>query len=198
MIPVILQPEPANFNTDVRQRGHMWLAANKIALSSAPKNASGLPNYWAATNKQLWEAYSGTCAYLSIYFEFCTGASSTDHFIAKSKKAGDAYEWSNFRLACLGANRNKNKFDDILDPIGLNQNTFFLNLASGYMKPNPSISPRDLQLAKSTIKRLNLNGEDLKRMRVKHFNQYLRHKHSEILKELNPFVWYEANRQGLL
>ena len=96
MIPVTLQPEPVDFDVRVRQRGHAWLETNEIALDAAPPKASSLPNYWSWSNMRLWEAYSGVCAYLAIFFEWSTGAGSTDHFIAKSVRAGDAYEWSNY------------------------------------------------------------------------------------------------------
>lgn len=141
MIPVTLKPEPENFDTDVRQRGHAWLGEKGIALTKAPPKASILPTYWRCSNKQLWEAYFGVCAYLAIYFEWVTGASSTDHFIAKSRHAGDAYEWNNYRLCCMGANRNKTKFDDVLDPFSLAPDTFILNLVTGCIKANPAHGP---------------------------------------------------------
>ncbi|MFM5666742.1 hypothetical protein ACET62_21620, partial [Aeromonas veronii] len=108
MIPVQLQPEPADFDARVRQHGLDWLATNGIALNAPPPDASKLPNYWTRSNKQLWDTYSGVCAYLAIYFEWVIGAASTDHFVAKSQNAGDAYEWDNYRLSTLGPNRNKN------------------------------------------------------------------------------------------
>jgi uncharacterized protein (TIGR02646 family) len=198
MIQISLQPEPVDFDVKVRQKGLTWLAGKGIALNAAPPKASALPNYWSYSNKQLWDAYSGVCAYLAIYFEWATGASSTDHFVAKSKHAGDAYEWNNYRLSCLGANRNKNRFDDVLDPIGLSPDTFVLNLASGEISPNTALTSAQKILARKTIKRLKLDSPDLNAMRAKHFVRYLRKKDEETLKELSPFVWYEANRQGLL
>ena len=198
MIPLPLQAEPVDFDVEVRQKGQAWLTGKGIALNAVPPKASDLPNYWSHSNKQLWAAYSGMCAYLAIYFEWATGASSTDHFVAKSKHAGDAYEWQNYRLSCLGANRNKNKFDDVLDPIGLAPNTFVLNLANGEISPNPALTPAGKTLARKTIKRLKLDSADHNAMRAKHFVRYLRKKDEETLKELSPFVWSEANRQGLL
>lgn len=198
MIPVTLQPEPANFDAQVRQPGHSWLSSKSIAVNSAPPKASDLPNYWKRSNKQLWESYSGVCAYLAIYFEWPTGAASTDHFVAKSKHAGDAYEWRNYRLSCLGPNRNKNKFDDVLDPIGLQSDTFVLNLANGKIRPNPLLTADQKKAARKTIIRLKLNSPDHNEMRAKWFFRYLRGKDEKILRELSPFVWYEAQRQGLL
>lgn len=182
----------------MRQKGRAWLAEAGIALNSAPPKATDLPAYWSHSNKLLWEAYSGVCAYVAIYFEWVTGASSTDHFVAKSKHAGDAYEWNNYRLSCLGANRNKNKFDDVLDPIGLPADTFVLNLASGEISPNPLLDAAQKQLARKTIKRLKLDSPDHNAMRAKHFSRYVRGKDAQALQELSPFVWYEAQRQGLL
>ena len=114
MIPVTLQQEPHDFDACVRQPDRDWLDSHGIALNSPPPKAAELPNYWTRSNRQLWDAYSGVCAYLSIYFEWVTGAASTDHFVAMSRNAGDAYEWNNYRLSCLGPNRNKGKFDDVL------------------------------------------------------------------------------------
>ena len=169
MIPVTLQPEPADFNTEVRQRGLTWLETQGIDLNAAPPKASKLPSYWSYSNKQLWEAYSGVCAYLAIFFEWSTGAASTDHFIAKSLNAGDAYEWSNYRLSCLAPNRNKNKFDDVLDPIGLTPNTFVINFASGKIAPNKALSSAQKVAARKTIRRLKLDSPDNNKMRAQHY-----------------------------
>lgn len=198
MIPVTLQPEPVDFNASVRTPGHTWLTTNGIPLNSIPPDPGKLPRLWSKSNKQLWDAYGGVCAYLAIYFEWVTGASSTDHFVAKSRNAGDVYEWSNYRLSCLGPNRNKREFADVLDPIGLTPETFLLNLSNGEIAANPNLSPTDVLLANRTIQRLKLNSAEHKMMRAKHFVRYLRKKDEDTLKELSPFVWYEAKRQNLL
>lgn len=198
MIPVVLQNEPGDFDVKVRQKGHAWLVAQGLALGSPLPKKTELPTYWSSSNKALWDAYGGVCAYLAIYFEWVTGASSTDHFVAKSKDAGQAYEWSNYRLSCLGPNRNKNKFDDVLDPIGLAADTFELNLASGEISPSSHLGKAATALARKTIKRLKLGSAEHNEMRQRHFRQYLRHRDAQTLKELSPFVWYEAQRQGLL
>ncbi|MGP8320120.1 MAG: hypothetical protein ACT6FD_04940 [Methanosarcinaceae archaeon] len=198
MIPVTLQAEPVDFDRKVRQPGRNWLASQGIALNSAPPKASDLPNYWTHSNYQLWEAYSGICAYLAIYFEWATGAASTDHFVAKSINAGAAYEWSNYRLSCLAPNRNKGKFDDVLDPFGLHPDTFVLNLLNGEIRPTPSLESPLKAAAQKTISRLKLDSVVHNRLRAKHYEIYLRKKDEETLKEYSPFVWYEAQRQGLL
>lgn len=198
MMPVTLQAEPADFDANVRQPGLAWLAAQGIATNGPLPKKVKIPAYWSHSNQSLWEAYDGVCAYLAIYFEWVTGASSTDHFVAKSRDVGQAYEWSNYRLSCLGPNRNKNKYDDVLDPIGLAADTFVLNLVSGEISANRNLDKPAAVLARKTIKRLKLDSPEHNRMRQRHYNQYLRHKDAQTLKELSPFVWYEAQRQGLL
>ncbi|CAO1669158.1 MULTISPECIES: hypothetical protein [Salinicola] len=199
MIPVTLQPEPDDFNAEVRQRGRAWLVDRGIAFDDPPPKAADLPNYWSRSNQQLWEAYSGVCAYLAIYFEWGSGAASTDHFIAKSANAGEAYEWSNYRLSCLGPNRNKNKYDDVLDPIGLAPNTFVINFASGEISPNPALRAAQEAEARKTIRRLKLDSPHNNKMRAQHYSEYVAGDCSlGFLSRKSPFVHAEIVRQGLV
>ncbi|WP_218942739.1 hypothetical protein [Rhodoferax sp. BLA1] len=136
---------------------------------------------------------------MAIYFEWVTGASSTDHFVAKSKDAAQAYEWGNYRLSCLGPNRNKNKYEDVLDPIGLVPNTFELVLTTGQIRPGRALTDKaDIAAARKSITRLKLDSTYHREMRMTHYARYLRNKDVQTLRELSPFVWYEADRQGLL
>jgi uncharacterized protein (TIGR02646 family) len=147
----------------------------------------------------LWEAYSGVCAYLAIFFEWSTGAASTDHFIAKSRNAGEAYEWSNYRLSCLGPNRNKNKFDDVLDPIGLVPNTFVINFSSGKIAPNRSLPADRKAAARKTIRRLKLDSQENNEMRARHYRDYVTGDCTlAFLSRRSPFVHSEIVRQGLV
>lgn len=197
MIPVQLQPEPPDFDIHVRRRGRQWLAKNGIKLDFPPPKASDLPPYWRYSSKQLWEAYQGVCAYLAIYFEWVTGASSTDHFIPKSRYAGGAYEWDNFRLSCIALNRDKGTWY-ILDPIGLNPDTFILNLSSGKIRPNPSLTGEDKTKALKTMTLLKLDCPENNLMRARHYSFYLHGDWSlEYLKHYSPFVHSEIIRQGL-
>jgi len=199
MIPVQLQPEPSDFDVEVRKKGQSWLAKNGIAVNAPPPKASDLPDYWRACLEQLYDAYSGVCAYLAIYFEWPTGAASTDHYVPKSANAWLAYEWSNFRLSCIGPNRTKNKYTDVLDPIELKPDTFHLNLMTGRIRPNPAFSVAARWMASRTIARLKLNAAKTTAMRAKHYSEYVRIGNGlPTLKQVSPFVWYEANRQGAL
>lgn len=199
MIPVVQQKEPPEFDKKVRTAGREWLRKNRIAANHPPPKASALPAFWRGTQRDLWTAYGGVCAYLCIFFEWALGASSTDHFVAKSKNAGDAYEWSNYRLSCLGMNRNKGRFDDILDPCEIESDTFELDLLSGKIFPNISLPTALRTKAKRTIVRLGLDDPITSNMRAQHFGDYCQGEVSEkYLKRHSPFVWYEAKRQGLL
>ena len=193
MIPVEKQTEPPDFDKKVRQPGLRWLKKNGV-----PAKSSDLPALWQTLNEELYDRYSGVCAYLAFHFEWVSGASSTDHFVAKSNCPNMAYEWENYRLACLGANRAKNKYDDVLDPFEVRQETFYLNLSNGEIRLNPKLKGQYKKLAEDTINRLGLNSQRLNDMRANHYSQYLRHKDKRTLQELNPFVYYEAKRQGLL
>lgn len=199
MIPVKAASEPAGFDKRVRQPGMVWLKSNGIAARSPPPDPSKLPPYWQKMSIELWKAYAGVCAYLAIYFEWPTGASSTDHFVAKSQNAGAAYEWLNYRLACLGANRNKNRFDDILDPFEIEPDTFVLNLSTGEIRPNKKKTGDVPRRAKATIDRLHLDDPETDAMRAAHYGDYLKGDVSRnYLRRHSPFVWHEARRQGLL
>jgi uncharacterized protein (TIGR02646 family) len=199
MIPVTPQAEPEDFDSLVRQRGLGRLAEQGWSIDKPPPDASALPPYWRQVQRELWQRYSGICAYLSIYFEWALGAQSTDHFVAKSSHAGQAYEWQNYRLSCLGANRNKNRFDDVLDPLQIAPYTFVLNVASGAIGPNPTLDDPTRALAEKTIQRLKLDDPTTCRMRTQHVEDLLRgHVSADYLQRRSPFVWVELQRQGLL
>ncbi len=199
MIPVALQPEPSSFDAKVRQPGLHWLAQQGIPLDQSPPDPAKLPTYWRRALRDLWLAYEGVCAYLCIFFEWPLGAQSTDHFIPKSRNAGLAYEWANYRLSCLGTNRMKSFFEDLLDPFEIRPDTFVLNLASGKIKPNESLATDIKSKAQETIKRLRLDDAETSQMRADHYGQYCGGDISVgYLAAHSPFVWYEARRQGLL
>lgn len=199
MIPVQPQREPLDFARKVRQPGHRWLSDKGIRADQPPPDPAALPPLWRECQKSLWNAYAGVCAYLCIYFPWPLGTSSTDHFIAKSREAGQAYEWLNYRLSCLGMNRNKNRFDDILDPFAIDPDTFVLNLASGVIRPNPGLPNGLMVKGEDTIKRLRLDDPETNEMRAGHYSDYLKGDVSpDWLRRNSPFVWHEASRQGLL
>ena len=209
MIPVEEQQEPKDFDKKVRRKGYKWLEQQGISLTSIPSDPSKLPPLWRECNKQLWDAYGGVCAYLAFRFEYVSGASTTDHFIAKSRHAGQAYEWNNYRLACMSVNRQKGKFDDVIDPFTLPVHTFFLVLESGEIYVNPDLQTQDKKtsaLADKTIHRLKLDHPHNREMRANCYTFYIAMKESLSITDTflswfekqNPFVYGEIKRQNKL
>ncbi len=192
MIPVQLQPEPAAFNAKVRVPGQQYLQQHPN-----PK-ASKLKAFWQGPMlKELWKAYNGICAYLCIYIEYVTGAFSVDHLVPKSKNLQQAYEWDNYRLACIGINRLK-KAQTVLDPIGLRQDSFRIDFINGAIYPSPVHEQSYKNACADTILKLHLDSMENRKMRLDYFNNYIsRNVSLQFLQKYSPFVYAEIIRQGL-
>ena len=199
MLYVIPQPEPANFDAKVRQKGLAHLRNNALGLANPPPKGVKIPAYWQDCLDELYDSYGGVCAYLAIHFERIIGGGSVDHFAAKSTLPGQAYEWENYRLACSRMNSRKNRYNDVLDPFEVESGWFRLEVVSGRLYPNPDLEPATLKVVKATIARLKLDDQGCREVRARHFSDYIQCMYTaEFLKRRSPFVWYEANRQGLL
>ncbi|WP_291982964.1 hypothetical protein [Candidatus Accumulibacter sp. ACC005] len=199
MIPVAAQPEPAAFDAAVRQKGLTHLIEKGFPRGQPLPSKAEIKPYWRACLTDLHQAYGGVCAYLGIFFERVMGGGSVDHFIAKSANAGLAYEWSNYRLACSTMNSRKREFSDMLDPFHLASDLFRLQLSTGHVYPNQNLGAVPMRLVEETIERLGLDDPQCRELRARWYQEYLEHGlPSEYLKSKSPFVWAEANRQGLL
>ncbi len=198
MIKVIPAPEPSDFDAKVRKKGLDYLRTAGIDPDSIAPEGFVFKPFWRDILDNLYSDYNGVCAYLAIFFERVAGTTSADHYLAKSKTlARDAYEWSNYRLSSIGANRKKNTHE-VLDPFDIEDDWFFLDLVTGAIHPNPAIVERQHDL-ENTIKKLGLDDGDIKAMRARHWLNYIQHDISERhLRRHSPFVWKEAMRQGLL
>jgi len=204
VIPVKEKDAPADFDAKVRTPGNNWLREQGIPPEGPKPKGVVLDPFWTHCLPDLYREYEGICAYLCIYFEKVLGAASVDHFVAKSPKPGLAYEWSNFRLACLGENRRKG-VKDVLDPFTLKPDTFQLELVTGRIYPGDSLSPEEKAAAEDTIEKLGLDDPDCRAFRVRRFTDYLAlrgpltsEEAEKQLRRYSPFIWYEAQRQGLL
>ena len=199
MIPVTPQPEPATFDNKVRQKGLNYLRMKGFSLSHPIPKGTKLHPYWRDCLDDLHRSYQGICAYLSVFIERVTGGTSVDHFIAKSRLAGLAYEWSNYRLACSTMNSRKRNYESLLDPFEVRDGWFHLELVSGRVYANPLLPRSDKKAVEDTIKRLGLDDPQCRQMRARHFLYYVNEEvSSDHLRRNSPFVWYEAYRQGLL
>lgn len=199
MIPVSAQPEPASFDANVRQKGLAYLKRKGLDPSMPLPPKTTLKAYWRNCLDDLHDSYQGICAYLCVFIERVTGGCSVDHFIAKSTRADLAYEWSNYRLACSIMNSRKLDYDDVLDPFTVGKDWFRLEFVSGSIYPNPDLTTEQRLAVQGTIERLGLDDAGNREMRARHYQGYREdHYDASHLKKQSPFVWQEAERQGLL
>lgn len=191
MLPIILHPEPPYFNEKIRIPGNNWLR-----LNSSPRR---FKNLWRNCLKDMHKQYNGICCYYVIYIELDSGTESIDHFAPKSKYADKAYEWTNFRFCCIQANRRKQNYEDVIDPISLEKDILKLDFGTGEIFYDETISSVQKALLDSTIFRLKLNNPALCQMRKSNYAAYLRDELTpKGLAARSPFVYHEAVRQGLI
>lgn len=199
MIPVAAKPEPATFNAEVRQKGLAHLNDRGFPLNQPLPPKADINPHWRACLTDLHQAYGGVCAYLCVFFERVMGGGSVDHFIAKSANAGLAYEWDNYRLACSTMNSRKREYSDVLDPFFLAPDLFRLQLSTGHIYPKQDLNAAPMRLVEETIERLGLDEPLCRELRARWYQDYLEHGlPSAYLRSKSPFVWAEADRQGLL
>jgi hypothetical protein len=200
VIPVARKPEPPTFDGLVRKPGNDWIKRQGLDPDKPAPPRTKIAPYWRACLADLYLSYEGTCAYLAIHFELTTGAGSVDHFAAKSKaKLSEAYEWGNYRLACLSRNTLKREFADLLDPFEIKEGMFHLEVVSGRIYANPALTKAERGRVEKTIRRLGLDGPNCREMRARHYEEYRRGEcTADHMRKRSPFVWYEAERQGLL
>ncbi len=191
MIHVDPQPEPSDFDKTVRAPGRRFRESNP--------DGQELPPYWRACLDDLHKAYRGICSYVNIYINRVTGARTVDHFIAKSGAREEAYEWSNYRLACSLMNSRKGRFDDVLDPFEVEDGWFVLEFGFLKLFPNPELAPDLQDRVQNTINRLGLNDKSCRDARDEYCRDYIEGAISfDYLKRYCPLVAREMAREGLV
>ncbi len=217
MIPVSPAPEPAKFNSTVRQPG-LRLIAEKIGDRPIPPRKKGRPfkklvgvdsrdkipadefkDYWREAIDDMLIAYKQICAYSCFRIHRVTGAASVDHMAPKSRSWDQVYEWSNYRLASSRMNARKNDFEDILDPFTIQAGWFQLQEYGFAMCANPALSQALIERIDQTIARLKLNDEYHIEQREEDVNKYLDGDWTwaELVRQ-SPFVAMELRRHGRL
>lgn len=199
MIPVTPAIEPDSFDAQVRQPGLNWLKARGLASATIAPKGLKIEPYWTRCLTELHLAYSSICAYASLRIELVTGSRSVDHFAPKSCALDQAYEWTNYRLACSKLNSRKNNFTNVIDPFKMSPNTFQLNILNGQISPAPNLSSTELTLAQETINRLKLDDAEFRNCRTEIIDWYLAGdiSHRQLLRQ-SPFIHGELQRQGKL
>lgn len=199
MIPVQPQPEPADFDQKVRARGVRSLRTKVIDPTRPLPPGKKLSPFWRDCLDDLHRVYDGICAYLAVYIERAVGGVTADHFVAKSQLPGQAYEWSNFRLASAIVNGRKCDFNDVLDPFLLPPDCFHVELVTGHVYANPALDPATKAKVAKTIERIGLDSAINREMRARHYQEYRQGEYTKaFLQRRSPFVYREAQRQLLL
>lgn len=195
MIRVELQPEPANFNERVRQRGRRFLAKNPNPTQEQWRTHS----YWTEVGMELHGAYGGICAYSCHWIALDTGWRQVEHFLPKSIFPSLGYEWSNYRLVCGVLNGRKGS-QQVLDPFKIQNGWFILDFPSLLVKPNLDLEPNLVEEIRRTTEALKLNDEGTcVKSRSKYVENYCRgFTDFEYLRQDAPFIAFELSRQGLV
>ncbi len=150
---MLQQPEYQEFDTAVRKPGKRYLRRNPRPSAREFSRHS----YWKKAAGELHEAYSGCCAYTSMYM----GETGTvDHFLPKSKFPLLAYEWKNYRLSRPKINHRKGDVEDLIDPFRVKTGWFELDLPSCLVRAGRGLSGELRRRVISTIDTLQLNADD--------------------------------------
>jgi hypothetical protein len=196
MMPVMLFPEPTDFDNTVRQRGLRFLHT----IPNPDTQTWSKHAYWQATLPKMRVLYNSICNYCSTWIPHSTGQHSIDHFLDKTGNPKLAYEWNNYRYVSSRFNSRKGR-QTIVDPANLLPEAFVLNFTNFFVEVNPNViaEPGISELAGETIKILKLNeDDDLVYERMTYFINYCNGDISfRYLQEKSPFIAHEINRQGL-
>lgn len=191
VIPVMLQPEPANFDMNVRRPGLRFLA-NFPTPTSRQFNHN---RYWRLALPELKTAYQKICSYSGLWSE---PDSSVDHFESKSARPELAYEWSNYRLAHKRINNFKSNKTGLLDPFAIQAGWFVLDMATARVVPAAYPAGELQNKIVFTIDALGLNEEWLVEIRFEVISLYLFGDLSlEDLNSYYPFIASEIQRQAI-
>lgn len=211
MIRVEPQPEPLDFHEKVRKPGLRALAELRGQPAEArrgPKRqvketitSDDLPDYWTKCLDDLHRAYRGICAYLCIHIPAGVGSKTTDHFSPKapriSPKLEDAYEWSNYRLACGLMNTRKGE-ETIIDPFLIDGTWFHLDLSTMAISAStdPELPVELRTRVEHTIRILGLDDDECRRARGDWYQPYLDGEIAfSFLEKKCPFLAAEILRQ---
>jgi len=193
LIPVALQPEPADFAVRVRRPGQAFLRFNPGPTSEDFKKSKA--NYWAACLPQLRALYGEVCAYSSLWIPM---QGTVDHFRPKSIYPHLAYEWRNYRLALDRINHSKGESVDVLDPFAIQGGWFALDPATLFVQPEATQTDQVKVRVQRTIDILKLNDDAYVKVRFEIFRSYLDSEVSlAFVARRYPFVAAEIRRQGI-
>ena len=183
------QPEPADFDTLVRQPGNASIARQK-----ASGQQIRLAPLWNRRYDQLHTAYGRRCAYTCFYQH---DRATVDHFWPKKEYLNLAYEWCNYRLCSPRTNQFKGKQVGILDPCLIADGLFVLDLPGCQIRPSPGMGEQLRDAVCRTIRVLRLNADDyLVQRRANLIVEFVQgHVSRDHVRLINPFIHDELTRQ---
>lgn len=195
MMPVSLQPEPADFAERVTMPGRKFL----LEVPNPTVEQWKGKEYWQQALPGMRKAYQEICTYCAHWIPHSTGNHSIDHFIPKSQNPALAYNWNNFRDIAARFNSRKGT-RIILDPFQLLPEWFVVDFASFFIRAHPDLLPEQKAAVNQTIRVLHLNADDdLVFERQSWIASYQQGDISFAhLQRHAPFLAYELQRQGLL
>ncbi|WP_411875740.1 hypothetical protein [Vulcanococcus limneticus] len=217
MIPVLLGPEPPDFDGRVRQPGLRVLAAAGLSLSAIVSRAELMraggrikPDFWRRMRHELKAVFSGCCAYSCFLLEDAITPSgdelsgSVDHFQPISRSpAGLAYEWSNLRWAWRTID-NQYKKDKVLtlDPCAISTLPFELDVGDfGRLLPQAGLDAHTRTEAEQALLILGLNQPDCVVRRRAWADDFMANAHQygdQLMQSLQPFLWQQLKTLGAI
>lgn len=194
MIRVKARNPPASFAANVHAPGQAYLLAHPVAVKKEKWEA-----HWRNSIPDLRMNYKDICAYYGCHVAETTGAATVDHYLPKSKNRAQAYDWSNFRLACSRMNARKHNGTNIIDPFAVVDGWFVLEFGPMTVHPAPALAPPTRASVLHTRDKLDLNSSECVRERTRLWNNYAVNEDSVTsLYTHAPFVALEAVRQHKL
>ena len=196
MIPITIQPEPVDFDSNVRQLGNRFLSSCPNPTGKDWKKHS----YWKNANGDLYRVYRGICAYTGEWFSRTSTTVSIDHFLPKVAYPLLAYEWSNYRLTTQKVNSNKSDQVGVADPSSICSGWFTLHLPSCLVMPGDNLSSSECAMVQRTIDILKLNtDDDYVQRRCDIILDYIKGDISlNYMWSKFPFIAHELTRQDVL
>ena len=151
--PNVMDPEPANFDADCRQRGRTWLLKNPKAARKVKRPK----DFWSPFRPELADRFANLCAYGAMH----EPAGTVDHFTSVDADETQAYEWSNYRFTSAWINSSKNKGAAVLDPFEVQAGWFEVLLPSLQLVARKDRIPLALHaLAEQTLEKLHLRDDE--------------------------------------
>lgn len=199
MLKLLLQPEPPDFDSIVRQPG---MALIYRLLQIHPKiKSSQFIDYWnnSPYPDKFHNAYNNTCVYYGRRYE--ADFLQTDHYKDKLNFPALAYEWDNYRLSSLSANRAKGN-KSVLDPCLIENDWFELDFATLFIRPSlyvPSNYLNDVEKYITSKDGLNINSNRQIAARKQYWSDYQNQITTKVYLEREyPFMYWQAVNQGLI